>query len=100
MGKPVDLAGQRNPPACGNAAAITLSERAILKVGDCRAEVHFHRDHRGAVVVERMINLDHGIPINVTTQAGTAFDILAAACAACIERGDVEKQRGKEVAKV
>jgi hypothetical protein len=44
-------------------------------------------------VVERVINLDHGIPINVTTQAGTAFDILAADCAACIERGGVEKQR-------
>ena len=52
-----------------------------------------HLGQRGAVVVERVINLDHGIPINVTTQAGTAFDILAADCAACIERGGVEKQR-------
>jgi hypothetical protein len=44
-----------------------------LRIADSRAEVQYHLDADGEVVVGRIVNLDHGNPINVTTIAGGAF---------------------------
>jgi len=60
-----------------------------LKVGDSRAEVHYHLE--GArVVVDRILNVDHGTPIQCTTVGGSAFDVVAQQCAALIESESVK----------
>jgi hypothetical protein len=58
---------------------------AELRIGDSRAAVHYRLDEAGKVVIGRIINLDHGNPILCTTSQGSAFDKVAADCAAVIE---------------
>jgi hypothetical protein len=62
-----------------------MTQQIEIKVGDNRAEAHFHFDKDGKVVVDRIFNLDHGIPIHCATKEGSAFDTVAAAYAAIIE---------------
>jgi hypothetical protein len=49
-----------------------MTKRATLKVGGSNAEVYFHRGPRGEVVVERIINIDCGIPIQCTLVEGSS----------------------------
>jgi len=62
---------------------------AVLMIGDSRAEVHYHRSKDGQIVVDRIYNIDHGIPIKCTTSggygAGSTFPEMAQQCAALIE---------------
>jgi len=61
---------------------------AVLMIGDSRAEVHY-RNKDGQIVVDRIFNIDHGIPIKCTTSggygAGSTFPEMAQQCAALIE---------------
>jgi hypothetical protein len=67
-----------------------MSHTARIQVADSEAEVHYHLDEHGHVIVERVVNLDSHIAINCTTMEGSAFDRLAADCAAAI-RGEARK---------
>jgi hypothetical protein len=62
-----------------------MTERAALKVANSNAEVYFHRGPRGEVVVERIINIDCGIPIQCTTVEGSPSMIWPEACATVIQ---------------
>ena len=67
-------------------------QTAVLKIGDNSAEVHYHRGLDGKPIVDRIVNLDYGIPIQCTTDGGIAFKELADACAALITSADLEAQ--------
>lgn len=58
-----------------------MREQVEIKVAESRVEVHFHRSAKGEIVVDRVVNLDHGFLIECTTPEGSAFDTLAADCA-------------------
>lgn len=67
--------------------AHAVRQVARLKVANSAAEVHY-RIEKGGVIVEQIVNADYGFRITCTTDEGTAFAELAAACAAIIERAD------------